>query len=463
MKILKLEAENIKRLQVVSITPEGNLVEITGDNGQGKTSVLDSIWWALAGAANIQDQPIRKGEKKATIKLDLGVYTVERTFKSGKTSSIKVTDGEGNRIEKTPQALLEGLLSSLTFDPLAFSRLSKKQQFDALKPFCPDIEFDKIAEEHEADFQERAKINREAQAQKVMADKVKHEKGDPIKRVDTKALLDQIEEAGTFNADIQKRQANRDAVPERTRGMRTKATEKLAEAEQLRARAQELAEEAERLDNDAKGLEEKLAAAPPLEAERDVSEIRKQLGNAEETNARVANYEQKENHLAEYEKLKGEAQVITARMEARQKEKREAIAKAKLPVDGISFGEDEILLEELPWDQASDAQQLTASVQMAMAMNPKLRVLRVRDGSLLDKNALASLGKMADANDFQIWIERVGAGETGFILEDGMSRKAGGKKPTPGSVTHVKDAAKPPEGDNVIPEKTPTPAEEDEL
>lgn len=57
MKIVKLTAENIKRLKAVEITPTGALVEVTGKNGQGKSSVLDAIWWALAGAEHIQTVP----------------------------------------------------------------------------------------------------------------------------------------------------------------------------------------------------------------------------------------------------------------------------------------------------------------------------------------------------------------------------------------------------------------------
>lgn len=69
MKIISLQAENVKRLTAVSITPDGNLVQISGRNGQGKTSVLDAIWWALEGAANIQAEPIRKGADEAQRKV----------------------------------------------------------------------------------------------------------------------------------------------------------------------------------------------------------------------------------------------------------------------------------------------------------------------------------------------------------------------------------------------------------
>ena len=80
MRIIRLAAENVKRLVAVEITPKGNVIEITGKNGAGKTSVLDSIWWALAGNRTHQAVPVRRGETEAVISLDLGDIKVRREF-----------------------------------------------------------------------------------------------------------------------------------------------------------------------------------------------------------------------------------------------------------------------------------------------------------------------------------------------------------------------------------------------
>jgi hypothetical protein len=92
----------------------------------------------------------------------------------------------------------------------------------------------------------------------------------------------------------------------------------------------------------------------------------------------------------------------------------------KMPVQGLTFGEGEILLNGVPFAQASDAEQLQASVAIAAALNPKLRVIRIRDGSLLDDLAMQRLAQFATATDMQVWIERVdSSGKIGFVLEDG--------------------------------------------
>src|SRR5260370_406895 len=68
MRIIKLSAENIKKLKAVEISPGGAVVEITGPNGSGKSSVLDAIFYALAGTADIPSAVVRKGSDRAHVR-----------------------------------------------------------------------------------------------------------------------------------------------------------------------------------------------------------------------------------------------------------------------------------------------------------------------------------------------------------------------------------------------------------
>jgi energy-coupling factor transporter ATP-binding protein EcfA2 len=131
MKIINLKAENIKKLVAIDITPTGHVVKITGKNGQGKTSILDSIFWALGGTENIQAQPIRQGEKKARVELDLGDMIVTRTFTEG-GSALTITNKEGLKFP-SPQTMLDNLLGRLAFDPLEFMSMDPKKQLETLR------------------------------------------------------------------------------------------------------------------------------------------------------------------------------------------------------------------------------------------------------------------------------------------------------------------------------------------
>ena len=117
----------------------------------------------------------------------------------------------------------------------------------------------------------------------------------------------------------------------------------------------------------------------------------------------------------------GLCQEIVERMEARDAEKRAAVAAAKFPVEGLGFGDGIVMLNGVPFDQASAAETLKVSVAIGMAANPKLRVILIRDGSLLDEDSRAQISAMAKESDYQLWIEVAGRGEaTGFVIEDGQ-------------------------------------------
>lgn len=134
MKVLRLQIENVKKLKVVEITPDGNVVHIVGQNEQGKSTAIESIWMALGGAKHLPSEPIRQGEATASIRVELGenepALIVTRKFtKDG--SYLKVTNAAGAVI-KSPQTMLDKLLGALSFNPFAFATSTPKQQVETL-------------------------------------------------------------------------------------------------------------------------------------------------------------------------------------------------------------------------------------------------------------------------------------------------------------------------------------------
>lgn len=421
MKIVQLQAENVKRLKAITITPDGNIVEITGRNGQGKSSVLDAIWWALSGTTHIQAVPIRKGENEAWIRLDLGEIKVTRTFRAREdktfTTSIVVENTEGARYP-SPQRMLDSLLGALSFDPLAFTRMDGKAQMETLKRFVAGIDFDAIDKANKADFDRRTDVNRQARTLRAQAIGIAVPEDAPAERIDDAALVEEMLRAGEHNALVERRKANRDTFLADTQRLEARAAD-------LRAQAQELLDEAADVDERAAERRRQIAAAEPLPEPIDTAALRERIDDARTINAAVALREQRRQLEAQAAEAEAQADALTKAMEERAAQKRDAIAKAALPVPGIGFGEDEILLDGVPFDQASSAEQLRTSVAIAMAANPKLRVIRVQDGSLLDEEAMRILAEMAAAADYQVWIEVVQSGRSAaIVIEDGAVRGA---------------------------------------
>ena len=97
------------------------------------------------------------------------------------------------------------------------------------------------------------------------------------------------------------------------------------------------------------------------------------------------------------------------------------ISKAAYPVAGLGFDQlGGVTFNGLPFSQASTAEQLRVSVAIGLALNPQLRVLLIRDGSLLDDDSMKMVAKMAAKADAQVWIERVEIdGQVSVVIEDG--------------------------------------------
>lgn len=464
MKIIQLTAENVKKLTAIEISPDGNMVQITGKNGQGKTSVLDCIWWALAGTENIQKQPIRNGAEKAKITLQLGSgkdveLIVERRI-TEKSNTLEVKTAAGAKYP-SPQKMLDDLLGSLTFDPLHFMRQDAKGQFEVLRQLVAlDVDPAALDLANAKDFAARTDINRDAKAKRAQAAAIVVPDDLPDSLVDESALLDTIQQAADANAQIEQRRANRTAASLKIENLTSEAARLEAALEPDADAIQQLADRElgilqQQIDSlthqrdqvkeravrdivelkktrtaaieaatlEATSLKSKLDEAGDLPDPVDISQLRSKLDSAKAINLKVAQRDSRKAIEEEAAVLEARSAALTSAMEARTKQKLDAIAKAPMPVDGLSFGDSTVTFKGVPLDQASDAEQLMVSTAIAAALNPKLKVLRIRDGSLLDDDAMVRLADFATKHDFQIWIERVdGSGTVGFVMEDGHVR-----------------------------------------
>lgn len=425
MKIIKLTAENIKRIQAVDITPDGPMVQITGANGSGKSSVLDAIYMGLAGSEAIPRKPIRDGAEKATIRLDMGNIVVTRRFTKAGNTSLVVEAADGARYT-SPQKMLDEMLGALTFDPLEFSRMPAKAQIETLRELVQlEIDLDALDRENAADYDARTDINRRVKTLKAQAAGIEVEDGTPEDLVDVAGLSAQMQEASETNLELERRRARREQAAEQIRTNQDAARRASERAAELRAQADRLDQEAAELNQATQELQAKLDSAGALPAPVDVSEIRAKIDQAARINRQVENRKMRESIERQAAAAEANAAELTRRIEERSKRRAWAISTAKMPVDGLAFGDGYLTYNGLPLDQASSAEQLRVSVAIAMAANPKLRVLRIKDGSLLDENGLRLVAEMAAAADYQVWVERVDtSGRVGVVMVDGNAHQA---------------------------------------
>lgn len=420
MHVVKLEAENVKRLKAVSITPEGNIVRINGKNGQGKTSVLDAITYALGGKDTHPPAVIRKGESHAVVVVDLGDIIVERKWTSNETSKLEVRSRDGAKFP-SPQAMLDKLVGSLSFDPLSFMRLEPKRQAETLRRLV-GVDFTELDRKRSFLFSSRHDVNADIKALSNRIAAIPEHPGAPADPVSVDALLEEQKAMGevqSTNNAVRQMVGVKDR--ELTQARRTEADAlrdvERAEAALREAQARHRAAVSMAVEASA-GLEEARAKASAL-VDPDTAAVAQRIREAQVTNDQVRRNRERAELAAALELRRKSSEELTEKIDAIDIEKGSQLSAAKFPVGGLSFTPDGVTLNSLPLEQASAAEQLRVSLAMGIALNPKLKVLLIRDGSLLDDESLAIVARMADDAGAQVWIEMVGPGDTGVLIEDG--------------------------------------------
>jgi hypothetical protein len=418
-RLIELRAENFRKLKAVRIKVDGNVVQVGGRNEQGKSAVLDVVAAAIGGKDAFPPTPVRKGAKDAEIMLNFGGLKLVRKIwneedgRIGQRLTFEYADGTK---PKQPQAVLDDLRGSpIADDPLEFARLDRKKQFDLLKQLVPDFDFADIAKRRQVLYEERTAVGRDRDRARATAETARRELAAnltddvdeiPEKVIDVGGLATQLRTAHDTNNAIDRRQEGRD-------GARQSIEDKRDEADRLLARARTLNEEAD-------ALQKKLDEAEPLPAKVDTAALEKKLETAEKSNELIRQAIIMREKASSAEALAKRYDEITGAIVQLDSDKEAAVAAAKLPVPGLSFGDEEIMLDGLPFADASTARKIRVATSLLMALKPDLRVLLVREGSLLDKDSRAALEEAAKANDFVVLMECVGAIDgAGVVIEDG--------------------------------------------
>lgn len=382
-KVTGAEMLDFQRIEVAKIAPSNHLIVFAGQNAQGKSSGLNAIEAALCGHSSRDNpRPIREGADKSEIiiALDNGLTAVRRYTPSGTTLTVKSEDGG-----KYGQAKLSGLIGSLGMDVSQFTSLGEREQLETLLrlvdlPFEPaELDAD-IAKARES----RRDVNRRTKELEAQA----------IQYAGHPADLPPVE---LSVADLVQQQQTGYQLQQKHQTAETAIRDWFVEAELLRSKlAHAEAQHAAALE-----LQAQLADVP------DLDKIQHQIEKAEEINAAVRRKESGDRITAEAEKSKADGTALDNRIKALEASKVDGLAKAKMPVDGLTFDAEGLLYNGIPFSRASDAEKILVSVAMMIALKPELRSLIVRNGNNLDAGHLEKLRAMAEAHDFQIFIEIV--------------------------------------------------------
>ena len=414
MKILSYQVHNILKVSDLDLSMNGrNLVLIGGSNGQGKTSAIKALLMALCGKSgmNWPDIVLKEGETEGSVVVelsgdselhDLSGFTVELIVTKERDGSIKqkinVIDSTGDKAPE-PRTLLKRLYNLRGFDPLAFEKSKPKDRLVILRDLL-GLSFEDLDDRRATAYASRTVTNTEGTRKKAQLDSLKSQFNAPDdlpnEPLSVSDMVDQLREAEAHNTGIANQKASLESL------LKKESAFKLEESK-LKERLAEIDEARIKLDHAISDIEVTLSKAKPI----DTAPIQESIKNAGEINKMIDTKLQIDSLSEELERLRAVSKSYSDEISQVDEEKQERIQNAKFPLPNLSLDDSGVLLDGLPFEQASKAQRVVASVKIGMAMNPKLRLLVCEDGNDLDDATMQALSDTLKDNDFQMLLEYV--------------------------------------------------------
>jgi hypothetical protein len=422
LKILSLEADQIRRLSVarIQVDPEAkDPIFIVGDNDEGKSTTLDCFIWGLAGGRMPEDM-IRKGADKGEIRIELGddepELTVRKVFKEGQPARLIVKTADGMT---GTQKTLSTIVGALGMDPAALAAMSGLEQADIVQDAL-GIDLTDLDTTAADTFSKRTELNRRIRNAEATLEAFRIPDGTPDTEVDVVELTNDLQNALALNrANDDRRQGlirlrddripeltttvaeKQDAIADLESRIRTLQTQKTAVQEELKTATADL-------ERAAKSLE--LAKKEVLDLEDvDPSPIRQAIADANDVNEAVRAKQSRDAQTVSLGKMKEEADALTERLAAIDTAKRKRVKDADLPagLEAIGFDDRGLTFEGFPLAELGTGKRLRVATQIALALNPKLRVILIKAGNDLDAKNLKIIADTAAEAGAQVWIERV--------------------------------------------------------
>lgn len=436
LKILGLKVKDFKNIEELNLPLAGQSVFLVGKNQSGKSSLIQAIYYSLTGKDG-PAEPIRKGEEKGDIAITLGKdepkYIIKMRFTDGnKKGYLSLETPEGATFS-SPRGKIKEIVGNISFDPFKFLAMTGKEQVELVKQAL-GLNFQKLDARRQTEYDLRTETGRDRDRAQgklngYLGDSLYidgMESDETLVRKEAGDLATQVEKMVLYNSKTKEGQHKRMTLVNEKEEKERQKQQRLDAIEDFKKKiqAQEKAIEADNISITA--LDESIATADKWLAgrtEQDPQSVQVQISEIDNHNKRV---ELKEKILAATQEHTGLVKKYDAHTTAIDKvdeEKREMIAKADVPVPGLSMAEDQLMYNDLPLTAAqhNKAEIIKIGVQLTMALSPNLRIVRIEDASLLDPDTLAAVQSLMHEYDYQGFyevVDRKGGGLKVIVEEE---------------------------------------------
>ena len=412
VKITQFEAENVKRIKALTLTPAPTgLTVIGGRNNQGKTSGLDAIVWALGGDRYRPSQAQREGSvlpPRLRLELSNGII-VER---SGKNSDLKVTDASGRR---AGQQLLNSFVEQLALDmPRFMQSTGREKAATLLRIIGLEEQVEKLERQEKELYNQRHAIGQIADQKAKYAKELPSYPEAPAEPVSAYDLIRRQQDILARNGENQRK--------------RERAAQLAAEMDRV---GKELALLEERYKTLCADYETAQKSALDLQDEA-TDELEASIRDIEAVNAKVRTNQDKARAEAEAKECGDQYTGLTAQLEAVRQQKTDLLQGAKLPLPGLSVEDGELTYKGKPWDCMSGSDQLKVSTAIVRALKPDCGFVLLDKLEQMDLETLREFSAWMEAEGLQGIATRVSTGgECSIIIEDGYAKDTAAPAPAP--------------------------------
>lgn len=415
VKITALEAENVKRIKAVALTPAPTgLTLVGGNNNQGKTSVLDALAWALGGDRFRPDAAQRDGAVAPAhlkVKLSNGVV-VER---KGKNASLTVTDPTGRR---SGQQLLNAFVEPLALDLPRFMDASDKEKADILLRIIGiGSELHTRDMEIKALYDKRTFTGQLAAQKKHFAEELISYPEAPDKPISASDLIRQQQDILARNGENQRKRNQLDKLIDEKNQLNFTLRD-------LDEKIEDLKEEYEQTQAKFTDLEKQIFQARKSAAQlqdESTAELEASIRDIEDTNRKVrANLEKAraEDEAAQYS---GEYDRLTEAIQQKRADRMALLNGADLPLPGLSVEDGALTYKGKHWRDMSGSDQLRVAAAIVRRLNPDCGFVLLDKLEQMDMTTLQEFSAWLEAEGLQAIATRVSTGsECQIIIEDGM-------------------------------------------
>lgn len=434
MRISKIQISNILGIEELELTPQG-YTQISGQNGTGKTSVIEAVKAALGCGENAT--LLRNGAERGetVLVLDDGTKISQTVTKSGATTAVRGPDGK--KLAK-PAEVIKSLADMLAVNPVDFLTAPKRERVRVLLESMPiEVDAEKLSAlagvqvkvepgrhalgiietVHKQIYDDRTGTNRAVREKEATISQLRSAMPDAPGGVDGDESALQAEiDAATAARDTRLSQ-----ITSKLDGIKQTAQDKIAairaklqaDIDALKAAAQS---EVDAINVDTAEQERKASAAreQAVAKHADATQSKRLALQAIRSNRDAAAKRQGAlETIATLEDELGtlvtEAERQTQALAAIEAYKSELLA--SLPIPGLEVRDGEVFRNGIPLDRLNTAQQIEIAVDLAKLRSGKLGIAVVDRIESLDKESRELLRDNARAAGLQLIVTRVSDGE----------------------------------------------------